>query len=166
MTLYVEPYLSYITGNSVVVTDASQPTIRYFEATVKRYISATGQLDLYRTQNIQGGYYGDDQDIPVVYNVNLDGIDGPTGATGPTGSTGPTGTTGPQGPVAGLVKTETIGAGQTTWSLRNGELNIKQTNNFYFNPCIYIFLFEFSWFFGILSNSTFYCFLNDILTFK
>jgi hypothetical protein len=56
-------------------------------------------------------------------------LSGPTGATGPTGPIGPTGT---QGPVAGLVNTSVISAGQSNYRIRNGELNIAQTNNFYF----------------------------------
>ena len=54
------------------------------------------------------------------------GITGPTGNTGPTG---PTGIRGPPGPASGLVKSGVILPNQTSWRIRNDDLNILNTNN-------------------------------------
>ena len=65
----------------------------------------------------------------------LPGTAANTGSTGPTGHFGPigaTGPTGPLGPVAGLVKNSVILSGASSFTLRNGDLNINQTNQFYF----------------------------------
>ena len=93
--LLVETNLAYITGNSVVVT--AQDNSGNFEAFVSSYNSTSGELVLNDITNIQGTFTNS-----VIYNVNLDGIDGPTGPTGntgPTGITGPTGNTGPTGTI-------------------------------------------------------------------
>jgi hypothetical protein len=80
-------------GNSVVVVAQDDPTIR-FEATVDAYNIFAGGIALVNPQNIQGDFSGSH-----TWNVNLDGIDGPTGPTGLEGPTGPIGETGPTGDI-------------------------------------------------------------------
>jgi hypothetical protein len=101
VNMIVGKNLSYIYGNSVFVSSAPAPN-NNFEANVSSYGTTTGSLVLNNITNINGTYGS-----AVIYNVNLDGIDGPTGSsgatgatgqTGPTGLTGQTGQTGPTGP--------------------------------------------------------------------
>jgi hypothetical protein len=87
--------LAYITGNSVIVINASDP-LSHFEATVTTYTVGSGELTIEGITTIRGTSFG----VSATYNVNLDGIDGPTGATGSTGPGGEatnTGATGPTG---------------------------------------------------------------------
>ncbi len=72
----------------MIIVDSSTVNNR-FEGTVLSYNNNTGLITITGITNIKGTY-GTSQ----VYNVNLDGIDGPTGAHGPTGSQGPTGLSG------------------------------------------------------------------------
>jgi hypothetical protein len=83
--------MAYIPGNSVVVTKTDN-TWR-FEALVDGYNSFGGTMELIGITNVTGTPGPGDG-----VKVNLDGIDGPTGATGPTGPTGDTGPTGNTGP--------------------------------------------------------------------
>jgi hypothetical protein len=101
VSLTVATGLAYIIGNSVAVISTSSGSNR-FEGTVSSYSAITGAITIENITNIQGTFGS-----AVVYNVNLDGIDGPTGWTGPqgipgtatnTGATGPTGTQGITGP--------------------------------------------------------------------
>ena len=91
----VESGLAYITGNSVVVINN---TLGSFEGYVVSYDKSSGAMTIGNIKNVVGVFGSG------TYNVNLDGIDGPTGAQGNTGSTGPTGlqgqtgATGPTGP--------------------------------------------------------------------
>jgi hypothetical protein len=97
VSLTVASGLAYIIGNSVVVVSTVSGSNR-FEGTVNSYSAITGAITIENIVNIQGSFGS-----AVVYNVNLDGIDGPTGWTGPQGipgtatNTGATGPTGPQG---------------------------------------------------------------------
>jgi Collagen triple helix repeat (20 copies) len=90
VSLNIEPGLAYITGNSVVVVCAIDRTVR-FQAQVTAYDAASGQLDLELVSSVAGDFVGLGA---AVFNVNLDGVDGPTGWTGATGWTGPQGATG------------------------------------------------------------------------
>jgi hypothetical protein len=74
-SLTVATGLAYIPGNSVVVIDSGN-TANRFEGTVQSYNSGTGALVIEGITSIRGTFGS------AVYNVNLDGIDGPTGATG------------------------------------------------------------------------------------
>jgi hypothetical protein len=106
VSLTVASGLAYIAGNSVVVVDSGNSS-NSFEGRVQSYSSGTLVVD--SITNIRGTFSS------AVYNVNLDGIDGPTGAvgTGPTGAastlTGPTGASGP----TGLGATGATGAAST-----------------------------------------------------
>ena len=101
--LMVSSGLAYITGNSVLVIGQSN-RMYSFEGYVNIYDNNTGYLNINNIQNIKPS--GSTSFPSQYYNINLDGIDGPTGPTGygltgPTGygSTGPTGygSTGPTG---------------------------------------------------------------------
>jgi hypothetical protein len=95
---YVQPNLSYISGNSVIVVKSTDRNT-HFEGYVRTYTSygTYGYIFIENITNIQGSFTN------AVYNINLDGTDGPTGPTGFTGNTGPagsafnTGATGPTG---------------------------------------------------------------------
>jgi hypothetical protein len=79
----VESYLAYIPGNSVVVVDSTNQN-NNFEGRVSSYTTVTGDIVINDIINVQGSFVGS-----KVYNVNLDGIDGPTGTfvfSGPTGA--------------------------------------------------------------------------------
>jgi hypothetical protein len=106
--------LAYITGNSIIVTDQSNPTLNNFETLVASYDSITGVMNINDTFNINGTF-----SAPTIYNVNLDGIigqtgltgqTGDTGATGPKGETGDTGATGPKGETGFTGQTGDTGA--------------------------------------------------------
>ena len=88
MSIVVEKKLAYITGNSVLVISASS-ALNFFEGTVSSYTYDTGAMIVNNIKNVNGSFTAS-----AVYNVNLDGIDGPTGYTGPTGVTGPAGING------------------------------------------------------------------------
>ena len=85
----IGPNYAYIPGNSVIVVDSTTINNR-FEGTVLSYNTNTGIITITGITNIKGTYSSGSQ----IYNVNLDGIDGPTGAYGPTGPQGPTGLSG------------------------------------------------------------------------
>jgi hypothetical protein len=74
-SLTVGTGLAYIPGNSAVVIDSTNSANR-FEGTVQSYDPMTGALVLEGITSIRGTFGS------AVYYVNLDGIDGPTGATG------------------------------------------------------------------------------------
>ena len=93
VSMNIESRLAYRPGNSVIVTDTVNPLTNSFEGRVKSYTYASGAIVIDTIVNI----YGFDTDISSVFNVNLDGIDGPTGWTGSTGHTGHTGSTGHTG---------------------------------------------------------------------
>jgi len=109
VSLTVASGLAYIAGNSVVVVNSGNSS-NSFEGRVQSYSAGTLVVD--SITNIRGTFSS------AVYNVNLDGIDGPTGAvgTGPTGAastvTGPTGSQGATGPT-GLGSTGATGATST-----------------------------------------------------
>ena len=98
VSLNVEPGLAYITGNSIIVIDRTTNTYS-FEGRVLSYNNITGTIVVDSIANIIGSIPFPD----TIYNVNLDGIDGPTGPrgldgfTGYTGSRGLDGLTGPTG---------------------------------------------------------------------
>ncbi len=83
--------LAYITGNSIVVVDQAS-SANAFEGRIASYNPVTGDLTIDQITNIQGSFGS-----PATYNINLDGIDGPTGQTGSIGPTGAQGFTGAQG---------------------------------------------------------------------
>lgn len=93
VSMIVDTNLAYITGNTVVVVNQLN-TASTFDGTVQYYNRNTGALSTINIVNISNS-----EPFPsnVVYDVNLHGIDGPTGMMGPTGTTGPTGDTGSTG---------------------------------------------------------------------
>ena len=100
-TLKIETQLAYISGNSVVVTNTINPLTQRFEGIVQTYNKNTGDITISIVNS-----YGTNPEPLKSYNVNLDGLDGPTGEPGPTGKgetgqkgdTGPTGNKGETGP--------------------------------------------------------------------
>jgi len=109
-TFQVETGLAYMPGIYVTVVDSTNIN-NYFNALVQSYDKTTGLIILTSFSNINGlfGY-----PYAISYNVNLEGIMGPTGPTGMqgipgtatnTGATGPQGLTGPPG-VAGPLSTK------------------------------------------------------------
>ena len=98
VSLIVGTGLAYISGNSVAVSNSVSPS-NTFDGVVSSYNSTSGAITIGSIGNIVGTFAS-----AVIYNVALDGVDGPTGATGPTGAqgiqgvTGPTGAQGIQGP--------------------------------------------------------------------
>jgi len=79
VTLTIGSKLSYITGNSLLVINSTNSSVR-FEGRVQSYNSTSGAITIGSITNILGTF------TSSIYNVNLDGIDGPTGPTGPSGS--------------------------------------------------------------------------------
>ena len=96
VTMHITPGLSYVVGNSVLVTDVTNPFTNRFEGVVVEY--GGGFMTIGNIKNIIGFSEGTFTSTDG-FIVNLDGIDGPTGTTGSTGFTGPTGTTGTTGPI-------------------------------------------------------------------
>ena len=92
VSLNVEPGLAYITGNSIIVIDRTTNTYS-FEGRVLSYNNITGTIVVDSIANIIGSIPFPD----TIYNVNLDGIDGPTGPRGLDGFTGYTGLRGLDG---------------------------------------------------------------------
>jgi len=93
VSMIVDTNLAYITGNTVVVVNQLN-TASTFDGTVQYYNRNTGALSTINIVNISNSALFPSN---VVYDVNLHGIDGPTGMMGPTGTTGPTGDTGSTG---------------------------------------------------------------------
>jgi hypothetical protein len=87
--------LAYTIGNSILVTDSTNPLFNRFEGVVTNYLN--GVITIGRITNIVG-FQGGTFTSTNGFVINLDGIDGPTGTTGCTGLRGPTGTTGCTGP--------------------------------------------------------------------
>ena len=85
----VEPGLSYISGNSVIVVEYLSDPINSFEGIITYYNSVTGNIYVGNIRNINGVFDGNQ----YYYNVNLDGMDGPEGPQGPPGIAGPSYTT-------------------------------------------------------------------------
>lgn len=77
-TLTIGTHLAYIPGNSVVVVDSADAA-NSFQGYVQSYSVSTGVLVLTDLSSITGTF------ASSVYNVNLNGINGPTGSTGPSG---------------------------------------------------------------------------------
>jgi collagen type VII alpha len=90
-TMTIGTGLAYMPGNSVVVVDSTD-ILNNFEGIVLSYNSLTGEIQIDNIVNINGTFSSSS-----TYNINLDGINGPTGATGPTGANGNDGSTGPTG---------------------------------------------------------------------
>jgi hypothetical protein len=110
--LTVATGLAYITGNSVIIIDSTDNS-KSFEARVGTYNPITGSMTLVGITNLRGGPPWNN----AIYDVNLDGIDGPTGATGLGGATGETGAIGPTGftgPTGQQGSTGTTGANGST----------------------------------------------------
>lgn len=109
-TLQVGTGLAYMQGSYVSVVDSININ-NSFNALVQSYNKTTGIIDIASFSNISGLFgYADAR----IYNVNLGGIQGPTGPTGQqgisgaatnTGATGPQGLTGPPG-TAGPISTK------------------------------------------------------------
>ena len=78
VVLTVATNLAYIQGNSVLVNEVANPLVNSFEARVNYYNSSNGYLVVDQIESIKGTFGG-----PTGYNVNLNGLDGPTGSTGP-----------------------------------------------------------------------------------
>ena len=77
-TLTIGTYLAYIPGNSVVVVDSANAA-NSFQGYVDTYSVSTGVIVLRDLSRITGDFGSS------IYNVNLNGINGPTGSTGPGG---------------------------------------------------------------------------------
>jgi len=92
INVLVEKDLSYIPGNSIIITNIKNPLTNKFEATVVSYNKRLGKLTFSNIVNLKGIW-----DINTRAIINLDGVDGPTGATGKTGLQGQTGPQGEQG---------------------------------------------------------------------
>lgn len=105
---FVNTQLAYITGNSVVVVGPPYDLSLIFEAIVSNYNPISGVINLTNIVNLQGNWTG-----VTNANINLDGVNGLTGATGPTGSTGvtgPIGSTGATGPTGSTGATGPTGS--------------------------------------------------------
>ena len=118
ITVTVEPGLSYIAGNEVIVTDVFDPVNTNFKATVSSYDSSTGVITFVDIVDLIGVWTTTTQ-----ANVNLNGIFGPTGPTGPqglpgtatsTGATGSQGDTGLQGDTGDTGSTGATGSTGST----------------------------------------------------
>ena len=68
--------LTYVAGNSIIVTNLQTPLQTRFEATVVSYNHSTGMLAFTNIVNLKGIWT---TNTPAV--INLDGIDGPQGPT-------------------------------------------------------------------------------------
>jgi hypothetical protein len=77
-TFTVATGLAYITGNTVVVVDSTNAA-NTFQGRVQTYTAGTGAIVIDQITNIAGTF------TSQIYNVNLNGISGPTGSTGATG---------------------------------------------------------------------------------
>jgi hypothetical protein len=83
LTLVVEPNLSYLTGNSILISSPSYPTYT-MQATVWLYTPGTGNMQVDVVSYTGGESFPADN-----YNVNLNPLNGPPGQGVPTGgSTG------------------------------------------------------------------------------
>jgi hypothetical protein len=91
LTFSVDLNLAYKPGSSILIVDQNN-YMNSFQAFVSGYDNTSGIMSVYGINNINGSFSG-----LVLCNVNLNGIQGPTGYTGTTGPTGPTGLTGPTG---------------------------------------------------------------------
>jgi len=105
--LYIYPDLAYIKGNSVIVI--GQTGSNRFEGTVDIYDTISGGIRVNNIQNISTGF---NTTNAYFYNINLDGIDGPTGPIGIQGLTGPAGS-GSTGPTGSQGLTGPAGSGST-----------------------------------------------------
>ena len=90
LSLSVEGGLAYRPGNAVVVVCAADAST-LCNAIVVSYDSVSGALELQSVSNVMGDFAGVGA---TVFNVMLNGIQGPTGSTGSKGTTGPPGATG------------------------------------------------------------------------
>jgi hypothetical protein len=79
LTLLVEPNLSYLTGNSVLISSPSYPTYT-MQATVWLYAPGTGNMQVDVVS-----YTGGDSFPTDYYNVNLNPLNGPPGQGVPIG---------------------------------------------------------------------------------
>ena len=105
VSITFSPNLSYIPGNSVVVTSQTDPE-HFFQGRIITYDSIIGNTEIavttvYGDTNFTRGFY--------IININpLDGTEGAQGSTGKTGSTGSQGKTGPTGMSGDLFTSETV----------------------------------------------------------
>ena len=119
-TLVFEDGLSYIPGNSVIVTSSTDSN-KFFQGRVQSYNTTSGSMIISVTY-VNGG-----SSFPSNYyllNLNpLDGRIGPTGSTGPmgasgystnTGATGPAGSAGSMGPIGWTGPTGLPGSATNT----------------------------------------------------
>jgi hypothetical protein len=87
IAINVEPGLSYISGNSVIVAEVPNhinDELNTFEGIVQYYSKLSGQIIIKDISNIHGEF----KTPECYYHVNLDGIDGEQGPPGPPGPTG------------------------------------------------------------------------------
>jgi len=109
ITLQVTPDLAYIPGTYVYVVDSASLN-NSFSAVVQTYDKTTGVLTINNFTNVTGLF-----NYTTIYNVNLNGIMGPSGPTGQQGipgtasNTGATGTTGATGPAGTFGPVSTKG---------------------------------------------------------
>ena len=113
ITMIIAPELAYIPGNTVLVTQTDFP-LNNFEARVASYNSITGEIVLDSVTGVDGDFTQS-----VYYNINLNGLMGPTGATGTTGVTGATGATGETGSTGTTGTTGHFGTTTFSWGLVN-----------------------------------------------
>jgi hypothetical protein len=105
VSITFSPNLSYIPGNSVVVTSQTDPS-HFFQGRIITYDSIIGNTEIAVTT-----VYGDTNFTRGFYIININPLDGTEGAQGSTGATGPAGiqgTTGPTGMSGDLFTSETV----------------------------------------------------------
>ena len=102
--------LAYIQGNSIVVVGQNDPDYS-FQGYIHTYDGITGNLVIRDIQNVKPG--GTIIFPSQLYNVNVNGIDGPAGPTGAMGVAGATGPMGPAGIAAVNGATGPTGHGST-----------------------------------------------------
>jgi hypothetical protein len=108
-TTTISRNLSFISGNSVVVTEQNSNPIHSFQGRVVLYDPLLGNITITVTSIL-----GSPNFLNAFYIVNLNPIDGIQGDTGATGQTGATGHTGIQGYTGHTgIKGETGAVGQT-----------------------------------------------------
>jgi collagen type VII alpha len=120
ISMTFSPNLSYIPGNSVIVTSQSDPE-HFFQGRVVSYDSIIGNMEIYITS-----VYGDTNFARDYYLINLnplDGVEGPQGVQGLQGPTGPQGITGATGKSGDIFYTHTT----SLWSLSPVEIGGETT---------------------------------------
>jgi len=107
-TMTIAPGLAFIAGNSIVVSSKTNGS-HYFQGRVLSYDSVYGTINLNVISFNGDSYFGND-----IYYINLNPMDGPTGATGPAGISGGSSNTGATGLAGSTGYTGVTGATGST----------------------------------------------------